>query len=123
MGALFDFASIKAQTRQTVHDYLAVPAFLYTNDEGPVGTDLTIRWHDKINRFGNNDNMGWAERVEGIDRLIFNKPELASLGIVLKRNNEVFIASVGKTFALEFAEPEDGPIEEIWIGKLVANRS
>jgi hypothetical protein len=123
MARAFDFAALKAQTRQTVNDFLAVDGFLYTNDEGPDGTPLSVRWHDKINRFGNNDNMGWAERVEGIDRLIFNKPELATLGLKLSRNMEIWIESASKTFALEFAEPEDGPIEEIWIGKLVDNRS
>lgn len=119
----FDFASLKAQTRQIVQDFLAVPALLYTNDEGPDATEINVRWHDKINRFGNNDNMGWAERVEGIDRLIFNRPELAEKNITLRRNLELFIPSVGKTFALELAEPDDGPIEAVWIGKLVDNRS
>jgi hypothetical protein len=111
---VFDFAGTKALVRQAVHDYLSVDA-TYKDSEFPDGIGITVRWHDKINRFGNLENMGWAERVEGIDRLIFNNPELAGLGVTLDRNATVFIPSVGLTFALDVAEAEDGPIETVWI--------
>lgn len=110
----FDFAAAKAQARQAVHDTLKVAATVEVfPGNGPQ--DITVRWHDRINRFGNLENTGWAEVIEGIDRLIFNIPELTSKGIVLTDKSSVTLLASGLKFRLDAKQPVDGPVEEIWV--------
>jgi hypothetical protein len=110
----FDWAETKAEIRQAVHDVLKVDAAVVVAP-GDEPLDITVRWHDKINRFGNLENAGWAQTVEGIDRLIFNRPELTSKGIVLSSNSIVTLNAAGDKFQLDVKEPPNGPIEEIWV--------
>jgi hypothetical protein len=110
----FDWAEAKACARQTVHDVLQVAATVVVAP-GQDAQDISVRWHDKINRFGNLDNAGWAQTVEGIDRLIFNRPELETKGIVLSGNSTVTLNAAGDKFQLDVKEPPNGPVEEVWV--------
>lgn len=110
----FDWTSTKALIRQTVHDVLQVGATVIVAPGGEA-QDITVRWHDKINRFGNLENAGWAQTVEGIDRLIFNRPELTSKSIVLTDKSVVTLNAAGDKFQLDVKEPPNGPIEEVWV--------
>jgi hypothetical protein len=110
----FDWATLKAETRQTVHDVLKVDAVVVVAP-GDDALPITVRWHDKINRFGNLENAGWAQTIEGIDRLIFNRPELTSKGIVLSSHSIVTLNAAGDKFQLDLKEPPNGPVEEVWI--------
>jgi hypothetical protein len=114
MPTSFDWAATKALIRQTVHDVLQVDATVVVAP-GDAPQAVTVRWHDKINRFGNLENAGWAQVVEGIDRLIFNKPELTSKAIVLTSNSVITLLSGGDKFQLDVKEPPQGPVEEIWV--------
>jgi hypothetical protein len=110
----FDWAATKASLRQTVHDVLQVSATVVVAP-GQDAQGISVRWHDKINRFGNLDNAGWAQTVEGIDRLIFNRPELEAKGITLSSNSVVTLDAAGDKFQLDVKEPPNGPVEEVWV--------
>lgn len=113
----FDFAELKAQTRQALHDAMAVSA-LYLDDDLVMPAELTVRWHNKIDRFGDIENVGYSELVEGINRVIFNIPQLTELGIALQAGGELTITAPGfddAVLVLTAKEPKVGPIEEIWL--------
>lgn len=113
----FDFAALKSQVRQTVHDTLAVPA-LYHSVDLDVPVELTVRWHTKIDRFGDLDGMGYAEVIDGINRVIFNRPELQEHGLVLRGGGEVELTSSGfegVRLVLVSMEPDSGPVDESWV--------
>lgn len=112
----FNFSACKALARRTVHTYLSVGA-LYTHSplDEPVG--LRVRWHNKIARFGDLEDGGYAEIVEGINRLIFDADELDEKGIVLMKGAKVTLTDPGfnnAALVLDTAEPRIGPIEVIW---------
>lgn len=113
----FDFAAAKARVRQIVHNTLSVSA-TYLDDTLDEAQTLNVRWHDKINRLGDLDNMGWAEQIEGIDRIIFNLPEVTSKSIVLRQGGVVTLTAAlygSVEFTLQAQEPVVGPIEVIWL--------
>lgn len=113
----FDFAAAKARVRQIVHNTLSVSA-TYLDDTLDEAQTLNVRWHDKINRLGNLDNMGWAEQIEGIDRIIFNLPEVTSKSLVLRQGGVVTLTAAlygSVEFTLQAQEPVVGPIEVIWL--------
>lgn len=113
---MFSMAELKAQVRQTVHDTLAVPA-VYLDDDLVMPAALTVRWHTKIDRFGDLDGGGYPEFIEGIDRVIFNIPELVAAGVVLQEGGVLTIAiqDIGDVeLVLKVMEPKTGPVQEIW---------
>lgn len=117
----FDFAQLKSQARQALHDAMAVPA-RYIDDDLVMPVDLTVRWHNKIDRFGDLVDTGYSEVIEGVNRVIFNRPQLAARGVQLQAGGELVITSPGYdgvTLVLASMEPHAGPVEEIW---LVAQR-
>lgn len=125
-------ADIKANARRAIHGKLAVSAS-YVDEDHPdglifaedyVGTGLTVRYHNKIDRSGDLDG-DYAEIIDGIDRLVFldeNVAEVSAalelngeLPLVLSRTGVVTIAEYkGLRFALDNQEPPDGPLETIW---------
>lgn len=113
---LVDFASIKAEARQAVHDYLSVPA-TYIDPSLTEPVPINIRWHNKIDRFGDLDTGKWAEVIEGIHRIIFNRPELTELALTPRKNGKVTLTmyDITTTFNLDTMEPDTGPIEIIWM--------
>lgn len=108
----FDFAAAKKQLRTTVMDTLGMDAF-YSDDQTVVPVMIRARWHSKIDRFGDMGNAGYAEVIEGVERLILNEEQARLLNV--KRGGVVSFPSLGGGFVtLEAREPKDGPIEEIW---------
>jgi hypothetical protein len=114
----FDFSELKKQVRQTVHVTMSVPA-IYTHDSAPgVETELRVRWHNKIARVGDLLEAGYSEVVDGINRVIFNVPELIEKGVVLARGGRITLDTEyydGAQLILETKEPRVGPVEEIWL--------
>lgn len=111
----FDFAALKAQVRQTVQDTMSTEAD-YIAPDGTV-TALRVRWHNKIARTGDLLDTGYAEVIEGINRAIFNIPELNEKSVVLERNGQVKLTSphfLGAVLILDSMEPMVGPVEQIW---------
>jgi len=110
--AAFDFAAMKALTRRVVHDTLAVDALFHESDPADPSTPIRARWHNKIDRFGDIENQGYAEFVQGIDRIIFIPSDHP--GVVLKQNSVIVFPAYGKVFTLQVKEKKSGPLEEIW---------
>lgn len=113
----FDFGAVKAMVRQTVHDTMSTPATYWHESNPTVTVELRVRWHNKIARMGDLLEAGYTEVVEGINRLIFNIPELTEKAVVLSRGGRITLGEhYGFTeLVLETKEPEVGPIEEIWL--------
>lgn len=109
-------AQIKHDARRALHDAMKVEA-TYVPPGGGAATALGVRWHNKINRVGDLDNQGWAEIIEGIDRIIFDREELAAKSLTLAEGGVVTLELLmgGFSFVLGAQEPDDGPIERIWI--------
>lgn len=115
MGRAFDFQGAKKAARRIVHDTLSGLS-TYTAPQSSVSTALYVRWHHKIDRFGDPESAGYAEVIEGVERIIFDREELAAKGIVVGRNGIVTMDEDGVSvkLRLETQEPVEGPIEEIW---------
>lgn len=110
--------AIKTAARQAIHDRLSF-VVTYTDDHGRNGrsVDLNVRWHGKINNQGEAPGAAYAEVIEGIDRLIFDRGQLAALNVTLHRKGVVlFPAEMGNIdWTLETQEPDDGPVNRSWI--------
>lgn len=111
----FDFMAAKASSRQSVHDTLAVAA-VYEDDNTVAPVPLTVRWHNKLSRAGALEGGFGVEVIEGIDRLVFNRPQLASKALELNSRGVVTITAPqwSARFSLEAREPDDGPVNEYW---------
>jgi hypothetical protein len=113
----FDFAALKAQARRAVHDTLAVDA-VYEDAHLPEPVGLRVRWHNKISRFGDIENIGYSEIIEGINRVIFDREELNEKGIMLRRGGRVTLTAPqyeGAVLVLDSQEPHSGPINLTWL--------
>lgn len=126
----FDFAKVKAQVRRKVHETFGVQAF-YKDDSFSTPQEIRVRWHSRIDRFGDLDQQGYAEFIQGIDRIIFEAAEARRLRV--KRGGIVIIPSLGAGlgvalgspldgegiappgFILNDREPSDGPFRETWM--------
>lgn len=107
----FDFAALKSETRRVVHDTLGVSAF-YKDDSMNAPYPIRARWHNKIDRFGNLQDQGYAEQVEGIDRVVLFPEDTPRLTFV--RNGTVTFVAADVTLRLQVQEPKDGPLEVVW---------
>ncbi len=121
----FDFAQAKTNARRAIHSALAVQA-TYVDDSIAVPVEIKARWHNKISRpFGDLENGGYAEIIEGIDRIIFNLEtvdgvdtvvDVDGFPVTLLRNGTVTFPELlpGVEFNLDHKEPATGPVEEAW---------
>ena len=128
----FDFASAKTRSRQVVHSTLAVAA-VYTDADHTTPVPVTVRWHSKLARAGALEGGFGVEVIEGIDRLVFNRDELAvavkadaddpGTPLELASLGVVYIESYDARFSLEAREPYDGPVSEYWTVALLGSQS
>lgn len=104
---------IKAASRQALHESLAADAFYTHNAHTDV--PITVRWHNKLARAGALEGGFDVEIIQGIDRLVFNEPELVLKNITLQRGAVVRVPELGDaTFRLDVEEERDGPINIYW---------
>jgi len=119
---VFSFAKAKSLVRRTVHKTFGVPA-IYKDSSLSEPVEISARWHNKIERMGDLDNQGYAEIVQGIDRVLFDAIEARTVGV--KRLGEVSFPELAATptsaiptFILNTRETETGPDREIWLVSL-----
>lgn len=114
-------ASVKARARRALHAAMSLDAeYQHANNAAPA--DVKIRWHTKQALMGELDNGGYAERIESVNRLIFNLEELTEKQIELHRGGKVtivdadYVSETGERprFILELEEEDTGPIERTW---------
>lgn len=107
------FSELKRAARQAIHEAFVVPA-LYS-DQAWTNQPVGVRWHNRLIRQGNLAAAGYAELIEGVDRLVFSRKELLDLGLVLQRDGVIVIPAYGGAmFTLDTLEPPDGPVDIVW---------
>lgn len=112
-----NFAAIKAKARRDVHASLSVSARYESYSQEVVFGGLSVRWHNKQQLVGDMDSGGYAQIIDGIERIIFMRDELASAGITLEEGDTVVITAEGfdnVALILKTQEPVVGPVEVIW---------
>jgi hypothetical protein len=84
-----------------------------TEEQSDAGLSLTVRWHTKMKIVGErtSDDVGI---MEGVNRLVFNQPELDALGLTLTRLGVITIPAYDKQLRLDHREESDGPINAYW---------
>ena len=107
----FSFAALKAKTRRVVHDTLAVDAF-YQDNSMSAPQPIRARWHNKTDRFGDLMDQGYAEVVQGADRVMVFPCDYPTLNFV--RGGVVTFPEYRRAFRLDVLEPSDGPHAAIW---------
>ena len=113
------FLAEKARTRRNVHRAFAVPCLF-----GDDSVALTARFHDKMSLGGDIEpGVGYANIIEGITRVIFDREELAAadggFGVTPTRGDRIVFPdymgiSGDLTVELDARDPYDGPIDEKW---------
>lgn len=107
---------LRAKARRAIHGAFSVEGS-YLDPFTPEPLPITVRWHHRIDRFGDLNSAGYAEQIDGIERAIFNVEQLQEAGITLRRGGVITLSYPGWDgiqLRLDTREPRDGPIEEIW---------
>ncbi len=108
-------AEIKARARKAVHAAFSVSAG-HRSYGSDIHTTIQVRWHNKLVLQGNGTSDGYADVIEGIDRMVFDIDELADKGIALERGDTITMGPEyhGAVLVLEEMEPMTGPVEQKW---------
>lgn len=112
----FDRVAAVARSRRVVHSTHAL-AVTYSDDVVVVPVSLTIGLFNRINLQGNLVEAGYADIIEGVNRIRFNSEELAEKSITPKVGGVVTLTDplmMGAVFNLENLEPSTGPINVVW---------
>lgn len=112
----FNFANLKARVRKVVHDTLSVSA-LYEDSTLNFPVPIKARLHTKVIVQGDMDYAGYAEVIEGIERVVFAVSDANRLGV--KRGGIISFPDYATvtgvpSFLLDSREPNTGPFEEVW---------
>jgi hypothetical protein len=108
------FAQIKRDLRRLVHDTFAVSA-TYQDASMLHPVDLRVRLHTRrASPFGDMEGAGFAEVIENVDRVVFDKDELSAKGLTPCPKGVVSFPDYGMCVRLDVREPSDGPIREAW---------
>lgn len=113
----FDFADAKVLVRRTVQKTFGVTAFYRAPDSVDAPIEMRARWHNQISKpyGGLQDGDGYAQIIEGIDRIVCIPEDVFGAQVTLARNGEFTFPSIpDTTFVLELREPATGPLEELW---------
>lgn len=102
----FNFADLKAETRRAVHDVLGVPA-QYQDASMSAPVSITARWFNKVARFGDLVEQGYAEVVEGVDRIVLFPCDYPT--VTFRRGGVITFPHYRRSFTLDTLEPPDGP--------------
>lgn len=98
-----------------VHDTFAVPA-TYLDSTMAAAETVAVRWHNRLNLsgFGNLDGGGYAQVLEGINRIVFDRDELAAKGLEIHNRGVVTIPKLGMSFRLDTQDADSGPLVQTW---------
>lgn len=109
----FDFASAKASLRRVVQDTLGVDASYSDNALSPVHP-IRARHHvQKMDRYGDIVETGYAEVVEQIERIVLIPGDTPT--VEFKTNGLVTLSTLpGVEFILRLKEPTINAGEHVW---------
>lgn len=98
------WSDIKAGTRLVVHETFGV-LVQYAPPSG-IAKDVTVRFHTKHKRFGDLDRQGYAEVIEDISQILFQKSEVTTvrLGVVTFPDGSRFRLDLKKEDEGDFAK-------------------
>ena len=116
-------SAVKAQARAALHDAMSEPASYTAPGVGgavtpspeqiEAGLSLKVRWHNKQRIVGENTQAD-AGVIEGINRLVFQQPNLDELGLTLAKHGIITIPGYSKQLRLDYPEEPDGPLNRYW---------
>jgi hypothetical protein len=116
-------SAVKAQARAALHDAMSEPASYTAPGVGgavtpspeqiEAGLSLKVRWHNKQRIVGENTQAD-AGIIEGINRLVFQQPNLDELGLTLAKHGVITIPGYSKQLRLDYPEEPDGPLNRYW---------
>jgi hypothetical protein len=112
-----NFAAIKAKARRDVHASLSVSARYESYSQEVIVDGLSVRWHNKQQLVGDRDSGGYAQIIDGIERIVFMQDELQAKGVTLEGGDVIIIKAEGYGnvgLVLQTQEPIVGPVEVIW---------
>jgi hypothetical protein len=117
-------SQLKASARAALHEAMSEPASYAapqsaggavtpTPEQIEAGLSLKVRWHNKMKIIGENTQAD-AGIIEGVNRLIFQQPNLDELGLTLAKHGVVTIPGFSKQLRLDYHEESDGPLNVYW---------
>lgn len=98
---------IRNEARLAVHREFGLPAVYRSPTIGAEPVPCTARFHTRIARFGDLDREGYAQVVEDVNRVIFERAEVDPV-----RRGTVTL--MGREFVLETCEPSDDGRWAVW---------
>ena len=108
----YERAASIAVSRRAVHSTMGVAA-TYEDPSSPGVVGLRVRWHNRLALQGDLVEAGYANVVDGVNRVVFDKAELDEKGVVLSRGAELTMPD-GTVLILDHQEPVVGPVTVIW---------
>lgn len=113
-------AEIKTDQRNALHADMAEPCsyqdrgdpVIPTAEQLAVGLFLSARFASKT-KLASAESDG-VSIMENIERLIFNQPQLDSLGLELESGGVVTFPGYGIAFELDQQIDPDGPVNVYW---------
>lgn len=111
-----NLAAIKARARRAVHAAFSLSA-TYQDASLSAPVPIPVRWHNRLVLLGDYQSDGYANVIEGIERIIFNREQLQEAGIRPVTGGMVIVTDEGfneTVLYLDQREPYVGPIEEKW---------
>lgn len=74
---------------------------------------IKARWFNKSAKYGDLVETGYAEVVEGVDRVVLFPCDTPTIRFA--RHGVVTFPAYGRSFRLDIVEPSDGPGgQEVW---------
>lgn len=111
------WTEIMAAARRVVRSTFAENAVYTHPNRGMTEAPISVSWHNRLAIQGNLDNTGYTDLIEGVNRAIFNREELAQKNLVLYKGGQVKLTdslNEGVVLILDSMEPHVGPVNEIW---------
>lgn len=111
----FDFAAQKARSSRIVHDTFAMD-MTYQDERLIAPVALRVRWHYKQAPVGDIEGEGYAVFLDYVEKVIFDKEELAAKGVVVRRGGRLTIRATGfeGVLTIDSKEKTTGPVGEAW---------
>jgi hypothetical protein len=106
----FDIVETMKKARRVVHEVYGIDA-LYSDDVVSEPVEIRARWHNKLELFGDPNNEGYAQIIQGIDRIVVFPEDTPDVEFI--RGGRVEF-STGQVFVLNVLEPKDGPLQRVW---------
>ena len=110
------WAEVKAYARRVVHETFARAATYAAPCSIDSPVVVNVRWHPAGARVGDLGSDGYAVMMVAEDRVVFDRDELATLGIAPERLGQVVITdeTPNLVLILDSQFEDSGPVAETW---------